>query len=587
LRYATVVVQRFIARVLGDWHRRSLERSAPVAQDRGYRLDVQAFLSTLTARLATHAVAFIRFLAVSSPPADLSTASSDAGAPKPRPRRPGAYPVVPAVRLHEPAALPVAHPARHVRLAHITHALVAWMRPFATLLMGTGHRPLIPGTGPAESRPRSMGWAAQQRVLGGAVALLVLVASIVGVSPVRSPADGTGNVVGAGDVTRTVVGGGTSGAAPVTFGGQQDSTTPADAGAPATVHVAAFTPVQSADEFAPVDPAANLPDIEGFTETPGSQPDGVTRTADPAPAVVTESTEMGAYLADGTILKPIAVDTTVPDARTLLTRYKVRKGDTLTSIAHGYGLSLVTLYWANHLTTNLKTKTDLRVGQFLSIPPVNGVLHIVTDKETLQDISKRTKVSVSRIVAANGLKQPTVYVGQWIIVPGAKAKPIPVPAPKPVAKPAPKPVSRPATTRPVSRPTPKPVTRPTYSSGGWVWPVPSGHISQYYHYGHWALDIAANYGGSVLAAKAGVVIFAGWRNNGGGWQVWMAHGNGIYTTYNHMASLTVGTGQSVGAGRQVGRIGMTGHATGPHLHFEVWIGPIWAGGTRQNPLRYV
>src|SRR5438128_809240 len=89
----------------------------------------------------------------------------------------------------------------------------------------------------------------------------------------------------------------------------------------------------------------------------------------------------------------------------------------------------------SHLTPHLKTKTDLKVGQSLSIPPVNAVLHIVTDHETIADISKRTDVPVKRIVDANNLEQATVYVGQWIIVPGAKSPPIPVAAPRPVAKP--------------------------------------------------------------------------------------------------------------------------------------------------------
>ena len=120
-----------------------------------------------------------------------------------------------------------------------------------------------------------------------------------------------------------------------------------------------------------------------------------------------------------------------------------------------------------------------------------------------------------------------------------------------------------------------------------AWPVPGGYISQYFHYGHWAIDIAGDYGIRVDAAASGVVTFAGWKNNGGGYQVWIAHGNGIYTTYNHMSGITVGIGQSVGAGQQVGRLGMTGDATGPHCHFEVWIGPIWDGGTRVNPLNYL
>ena len=336
------------------------------------------------------------------------------------------------------------------------------------------------------------------------------------------------------------------------------------------------------------DPTVAAQDVEGFAASPETVPDGITVEPGQATELITDVTNQGAFLADGTILKPIAVRYVDPGrARTLLTSYTVRKNDTLTSIAHHFGLSMVTLYWANHLTTNLKTKTDLKVGQKLSIPPVNGVLHIVTDKETLTDIAKRTGVSVNKIVSTNGLKQPTVFVGQWIIVPGAKAKPIPVPKPKPVVKPATKPSTTTTTSKPTPRPVTRPTIRPTYTGGGWVWPAPGGHISQYFHYGHWAIDIADTYGNPVLAAKGGVVVFAGWKNNGGGWQVWISHGNGVYTTYNHMSSLTVGSGQSVGAGHQVGRIGQTGHATGPHLHFEVWIGPIWNGGTRVNPLNYV
>ena len=119
------------------------------------------------------------------------------------------------------------------------------------------------------------------------------------------------------------------------------------------------------------------------------------------------------------------------------------------------------------------------------------------------------------------------------------------------------------------------------------WPVAGGELSQGYHYGHYGIDIAADSGTPAKAGAAGKVIFAGWKNNGGGYQVWIAHGSGLYTTYNHMSSLTVGNGQSVGRGQQVGRVGMTGNATGPHLHFEVWRGKVWDGGQRVNPLNYL
>jgi murein DD-endopeptidase MepM/ murein hydrolase activator NlpD len=455
------------------------------------------------------------------------------------------------------------------------------------------------------------------------VALLVVAVTVAGGSPVHNPA-ATGNVLGAGSAPRRVIGGGDgsgagsegsvggagglggigdwSGTEGDQGGNQIDGAgTGTAAAGTSNVFGGAVPPANGpldvesvlggggqVQSSGPKDPSVASQDVPAFNDSALATPDGIQVTPDLEPTLPTESISQGAFLSDGTILKPIAVDTSAPDARTLLTKYKVRKGDTLTSIAHHYGLSLVTLYWANHLTTNLRTKTDLKVGQTLSIPPVNGVLHIVTDNETLTDISKRTGVSVDRIVEANGLKQPTAFVGQWIIIPGAKAKPIPVVAakPKPVVRPATTPsASRP--TQPVSRPVSRPTIRPTYSGGGWVWPAPGGHISQYYHYGHWAIDIADDYGSPVLAARSGVVTFAGWKNNGGGWQVWVSHGNGLYTTYNHMSSLTVGAGQSVGGGQQVGRIGQSGHATGPHLHFEVWIGAIWNGGTRVNPLNYV
>ena len=153
-----------------------------------------------------------------------------------------------------------------------------------------------------------------------------------------------------------------------------------------------------------------------------------------------------------------------------------------------------------------------------------------------------------------------------------------------------------AVTTPATKPAAKTSARSTGSTGGsgcqscpfvpLAWPVPGGYISQGYHYGHWAIDIAAPWGSRIVAAAAGTVTFAGWKNNGGGYQVWISHGHNFYTTYNHMSSTAVYVGQHVGRGQFVGRVGMTGDATGPHCHFEVWIGPIWDGGQRVNPLNY-
>jgi len=115
-----------------------------------------------------------------------------------------------------------------------------------------------------------------------------------------------------------------------------------------------------------------------------------------------------------------------------------------------------------------------------------------------------------------------------------------------------------------------------------LWPVVGGTISQYFHAGHLALDIAAPYGNTVVAAQAGTVTSAGWRNNGGGNVISIDHGNGMVTVYNHLGSIWVSPGQSVSAGQGIGGVGCTGICTGPHVHFEVIV-----NGIIDNPLRYL
>jgi murein DD-endopeptidase MepM/ murein hydrolase activator NlpD len=280
----------------------------------------------------------------------------------------------------------------------------------------------------------------------------------------------------------------------------------------------------------------------------------------------------GPYLADGTLLKPIAVTTSVADGAGTLRTYRVRSGDTLTGIAGHFGISMMTLWWANHL----QSKDALHVGQQLVVPPVDGTVRVIKAGETLAKIASEANVSAADIVAFNGLTETTLVVGQTLMLPGGRGAPIPTP----------KPIARSGGGSFVSGAS---VSAPSsYGGGTFAWPVPGGYISQYFHYGHPALDIAASYGRPVHSAAAGTVTFAGWRDNGGGYQVYVSHGSGLYTTYNHMSAITVGVGEHVDRGSQVGRIGMTGAATGPHCHFEVWRGYPWENGSeRVNPLSYL
>jgi secretion/DNA translocation related TadE-like protein len=96
---------------------------------------------------------------------------------------------------------------------------------------------------------------------------------------------------------------------------------------------------------------------------------------------------------------------------------------------------------------------------------------------------------------------------------------------------------------------------------------------------HWAsgrhsgLDFAAEPGTSVLAAAGGRVLTAGPAGRYGNLVV-IDHGAGIVTYYAHLSALGVAAGAIVETGQQVGTVGSTGNATGPHLHFEVRLGGV-------------
>ncbi len=323
--------------------------------------------------------------------------------------------------------------------------------------------------------------------------------------------------------------------------------------------------------------------LESYTDGTaiGAAPNVIAASAFDAASKSSATVVEGPFLSDGTLLKPVAVDTTVSDGSALVKRYTVRSGDTLSGIADKFGVSTMSVWWAN----DIKHKDDLKLGQELRIPPVSGLIVEVRATDTMDSLAARYEVEPADIIELNGLEDPNLVVGQVLIVPGARGKPIATP------KPTPRPVangggssgggssggSSGGSTRP-----PK-----TYGGGNFAWPAPGGSISQYYRYGHYGLDIDGDTGDSIVAAASGTVTFAGWKNNGGGYQVWIAHGSGLYTTYNHMSSVSVGRGQSVSKGQRVGRMGATGFVTGSHLHFEVWKGAIWNGGTRVNPLGYL
>lgn len=85
---------------------------------------------------------------------------------------------------------------------------------------------------------------------------------------------------------------------------------------------------------------------------------------------------------------------------------------------------------------------------------------------------------------------------------------------------------------------------------------------------HRGVDLTADYGDPVHAAADGTVVAAGW-DGGFGNKVDIDHGNGYHTWYAHLSSFAVAVGTAVRKGQTIARVGATGEATGPHLHYQI------------------
>jgi len=127
-----------------------------------------------------------------------------------------------------------------------------------------------------------------------------------------------------------------------------------------------------------------------------------------------------------------------------------------------------------------------------------------------------------------------------------------------------------------------------------LWPIKgsTGHLSATYGpnpnpftgepYFHPGID-CSNYreGDPIVATADGVVVFAG-SYYGYGRSVVLDHPNGYFTRYGHMQRILVRDGQRVKQGQVIGIVGNTGNSTGPHVHYEVFI-----GNTRTDPIDYL
>ena len=242
--------------------------------------------------------------------------------------------------------------------------------------------------------------------------------------------------------------------------------------------------------------------------------------------------------------------------------YTVERGDTLSTIAEKFGISVATIRWANDLIND-----NISVGDSLKIIPVTGIAYKVAKGESVYTIAKKLDTDPQKIVdfPFNDFANPEIFSlveGQILIVPDGV-----------------KPAEQPTFRRQVYI-----ASGPITISGlGFTWPA-RGVVSQFAAWYHMAIDIAASIGSPVVAAQNGVVesVSAGTWDGGYGTSVYVRNGD-VETHYAHLGGINVSVGQSVAAGSTVlGWIGMTGRTTGPHLHFEVL-----KSGVLVNPLPYL
>jgi len=240
--------------------------------------------------------------------------------------------------------------------------------------------------------------------------------------------------------------------------------------------------------------------------------------------------------------------------------YVVRTGDTVSSIAEKFGVSIETIIWAN----NIASVTKIKSGQRLKIPPVTGIVHEVQRGETVYSIAEKFEANPQAIVdfPFNSFANDETFalaVGQALIVPDGV-----------------KPKARPAAPRPTAYLAQADVQ--TGGGGTFIWPT-SGKITQRYVWYHRGLDIANKTGPAIVAARAGRISAVIYGRYGYGNHVVVDHGDGYQTLYGHMNRIYVQANQQVSAGQALGQMGSTGRSTGTHLHFEVI-----RNGVKLNPL---
>lgn len=275
----------------------------------------------------------------------------------------------------------------------------------------------------------------------------------------------------------------------------------------------------------------------------------------------------GIITQEGALVKPNIVTTKkIKKLRKEIIYYTIKEGDTISTVAVDFDVSVNTILWEN----DLSAYSIIRPGDKIAILPVSGVTHKVGNGESLASIVKKYNIEEGDILTINNLSDAgKLAAGQKLIIPGGSKTAYAISRPKRYSGLN---VIRDLVEIDGAKP---------LAGNKMNWPTSGHRLTQYFSWRHYGLDIANKVGTPIYAADAGIIEYAGW-GKGYGNQIVIDHGGGKKTRYAHLSKFYIKKGSRVGKGEAIGAMGSTGRSTGPHLHFEIII-----SGKKYNPLNYV
>jgi murein DD-endopeptidase MepM/ murein hydrolase activator NlpD len=242
--------------------------------------------------------------------------------------------------------------------------------------------------------------------------------------------------------------------------------------------------------------------------------------------------------------------------------WSAQPGETFAGLAARFGLREETLRSLNQANSR---GIVLQPEDLVLIPSRDGIFHMVREGQGLSDIARAYGTPLGDLLAANRkLTDGDLRPGEVLFLPTGKFLWDRDPAWVHLRS-----LSR--TTgfiRPIA-------ARFSDAYGQRMHPIIQKEVF------HGGLDLAAGMGTPVMAAQDGTVIFEGLRGHYGN-AIVLEHGAGLTSWYGHLSQILVKKGQIVKRGDVIGKVGKTGRATGPHLHFE-----IRKENQPQNPLLYI